>query len=39
MESTFACNMNALNDVQRELYKEIIIKLNSERQSVKELTD
>lgn len=39
MESAFVCNMNALSDVQRERYKEIIIKLNSERQSVKELND
>lgn len=39
MESTFVCNMNALDAVQRERYKEIISKLNSERQSVKELND
>jgi hypothetical protein len=39
MESTFVCNMNALNDVQRERYKELILKLNNERQSIKELND
>ncbi len=31
--------MNALNDVQIKRYKEILLKLNFERQSVKELKD
>ena len=39
MDSLFVCNMNALNDVQREHYKELSIKLDQERQSVKELND
>ena len=39
MESSFVCNMNALDAEQLKRYKEIISKLNSERQSVKELND
>jgi hypothetical protein len=39
MESSFVCNMNALNAVQLKRYNEILLKLNSERQSVKELKD
>ena len=39
METPFICNINALDAVQTERYKEIILKLNSERQSVKELKD
>ncbi len=39
MESTFVCNINALNDIQRERYKEITAKLYVERQAVKELND
>jgi hypothetical protein len=39
MESAFVCNINALDDVQRKRYKEIIAKLNVERHAVKELND
>lgn len=39
MESTFVCNMNALNPAQKERYNEITAKLNAERQAVKELND
>lgn len=39
MESTFVCNINALDDIQRERYKEITAKLYVERQAVKELND
>lgn len=39
MESAFVCNINALDDIQRTRYKEIIVKLNKERHSVKDLSD
>lgn len=39
MESSFVCNMNALDADQLKRYEEIVLKLNSERQSVKELSD
>lgn len=39
METPFVCNMNTLDAVQRERYKEIILKLNQERLAVKELKD
>lgn len=39
MESSFVCNMNALDAEQLKRYKEIILKLNSQRLSVKELND
>ncbi|HLM03050.1 MAG TPA: hypothetical protein VK400_18510 [Pyrinomonadaceae bacterium] len=39
MESTFVCNMNALNAVERERYKQLIERLNENRQSIKELND
>ena len=39
MDTSFVCNINALNAAQRERYKEIIQKLNESRQSVKELND
>lgn len=36
MESSFVCNMNALDAIQTKRYKEITAKLNVERQAVKE---
>jgi hypothetical protein len=39
MDTPFVCNMNALNETQRERYKELTQNLNQSRQSVKELTD
>ena len=39
MESSFVCNMSALNPSPKERYKEITAKLNQERQAVKELKD
>ena len=39
MDTPFVCNMNALNETQRERYREIIGKLENSRQSIKELSD
>lgn len=39
MDTPFVCNINALNQAQRERYKEILGKLDDSRQAVKELND
>ncbi len=39
METSFVCNVNILSDVQKNRYKELVLKLYQERQSVKELND
>jgi hypothetical protein len=37
METNFVCNINALNDAQKERYKQIVETLKQSRQTVKEL--
>lgn len=39
MDNSFICNTNALNDNQKERYRQLISILNEDRQSVKELSD
>lgn len=39
MQSAFVCNMGALSAAERERYKQLIEKLNENRQAIKELAD
>lgn len=39
MVAPFVCNINNLNETQRERYRELLTKLNEHRQSIKELND
>lgn len=39
METSFVCNLNALDNVQKARYREIFDHLNQARQAVKELND
>lgn len=39
METSFVCNLNALDHAQKNRYQEILGNLNNARQAIKELND